>query len=234
MISSKKILHWCRTNFLTGLAIILPAVISVGIIIWLFGTISNLTDTLLFFLPTEWTRKDGGSGPVYWYWSLLSLMIAVLFTCAVGNLARYYIGKKMILTAEKIMLKIPLLNKIYSTVKQINEAFTSSKKSSFKQVVLVEFPRKGVYSIGFITGESRDLMRGVTEEKTVNVFVPTTPNPTTGFLILIPEKELIKLDIPVQDGIKIIISLGSITPDILQDDLTNGKLKELILSKTEK
>lgn len=233
MIDSKKILHWCRTNFLAGLAIILPAVISIGILVWLFGTISNLTDTLLFFLPREWTHRDNGSGPVHWYWSLLSLIVAILLTCAIGHLARYYIGKKMILTVERIMLKIPLLNKIYSTVKQINEAFTSSKKSSFKQVVLVEFPRKGVYSIGFITGESRDLLKEITEEKVVNVFVPTTPNPTTGFLIMVPEKELIKLDMSIQNGIKIIISLGSITPEVTSEDLSNGKFKEVLLTKKE-
>lgn len=223
MISSRKILQWCRMNFLAGLAIILPAIISIGIIIWLFGTISSLTDVLLFFLPREWTHKDGGNGPVYWYWSLLSLIVAVLMTSAVGHFARYYIGKKFILTMERIMLKIPLLNKIYSTVKQINEALTSSKKSSFKQVVLVEFPKEGLYSIGFITGEPKDLLKEITEEKVVNVFVPTTPNPTTGFLIMVPEKELIKLDIPVQDGIKIIISLGSITPENVQ----NGTFKEI-------
>jgi uncharacterized membrane protein len=229
MISSKKILHWCRSNFLAGLVIILPVIISIGIIIWLFGTISGLTDFLLFFLPRELTHKDGGNGPVYWYWSLLSLIVAVLLTSAVGHFARYYIGKKFILMVESVMLKIPLLNKIYSTVKQINEALTSSKKSSFKKVVLVEFPRKGLYSIGFITGESNELAKELGEEKIVNVFIPTTPNPTTGFLIMVPEKELIKLDIDVQDGIKMIISLGSIMPE----NINNGNIKEVGLDKTK-
>lgn len=213
MISRKRVIQWFRTNFFTGLAVVLPTIISVGILVWLFGTISGLTDILLFFLPKEWTHQNNGTGPVYWYWSLLSLIVSILIICAIGNLARYYIGKKLILFIENTMLKIPLLNKIYSTVKQINEAFTSSKKSSFKQVVLAEFPRAGIYSIGFLTSESNKMFSDITRKKLVSVFIPTTPNPTTGFIVLIPEDQIIKLDMSVPDGIKFIISLGSITPE---------------------
>jgi len=224
MINSKNILHWFRSNFFAGLAIVLPIIISVGILIWLFGTISGLTDTLLFFLPKEWTHRDNGTGPVYWYWSLVSLVASILIICATGNLVRYYIGKKLFLIFENAILRIPLLNKIYSTIKQINEAFTSTKKSSFKQVVLCEFPRKGIYSVGFITGDSHKAFSNHTTDNLISVFVPTTPNPTTGFIVLVPEQELIKLDMSVSEGIKFIITLGSVSPEIDSDEIKIAQL----------
>ena len=107
------------------------------------------------------------------------------------------------------MMQVPLLNKIYGTVKQVNESF-SSNKSSFKQVVLVTFPHARSRSLAFVTGEQKSLG----PEKLISVFIPTTPNPTSGFLLLVPESELIKLDISVADGIKFIISLGAISPGL--------------------
>jgi uncharacterized membrane protein len=202
-----------RANFFTGLAVVLPAIISIAVMVWLFGTVSNITDTLLFFLPKELTHKDGGSGPTHWYWSLVALLVAVLFIGLIGGLARNYLVKKIIQAVDMLLLRVPLLNKIYGTIKQVNEAFSTGSKSSFKQVVLIEFPRAGQYSLGFITGEQHQEVQAKTEEKVVSVFVPTTPNPTSGFLVLVPEDQLTRLDMPVADGIKFIISLGSISPD---------------------
>src|SRR5690606_11838948 len=110
------------------------------------------------------------------------------------------------------LLQVPLVNKIYSTIKQVNEAFTSSSKSSFKQVVILEFPRQGMYSLGFITGEQNQEIQAKTKERVLSVFVPTTPNPTTGYLVFVPENLLTKLEMPVSDGIKCVVSLGSISP----------------------
>jgi uncharacterized membrane protein len=104
------------------------------------------------------------------------------------------------------------LNKIYGTFKQVNEAFSTGKGSSFKTVVLVEFPSPGIRSVGFLTSESKDEAQLKTEEKLVCVFVPTTPNPTSGFLIMVPEHKVTKLDMSVADGIKYIISFGNIAP----------------------
>ena len=202
-----------RANFVTGLAIVLPAVISIAVVVWLFGTVANITDTLLIFMPKEWTHKDNGAGPMHWYWSLCALLLAVLLIGLVGGLARYYFGKKLIELVDLALLRVPLLNKIYSAIKQVNEAFSPSNKSSFKQVVLVEFPRSGSYSVGFLTGEDHKEVQQKTREHVLSVFVPTTPNPTSGFLVLVPEKEIIKLDMSVAEGIKFIISLGAIAPD---------------------
>jgi uncharacterized membrane protein len=213
-MSNRSIVRW-RINFFAGLAVVLPIVISLAIVVWLFGTVSGVTDTLLwlFFLPREWTHQNQGFGPVHWYWSLVALLVAVLIISLIGRLARHYIGKKLIQLVDLVMLRVPLLNKIYGTIKQVNEAFSSNKRSSFKQVVLVEFPRPGQYSVGFVTGEQNQEVQAKTKEDVISVFIPTTPNPTTGFLILVPKHSVTLLEMSVADGIKFIISLGSVAPE---------------------
>lgn len=202
-----------RANFWAGLAIVLPGIISIAVVIWLFGTVANITDTLLVFLPRAWTHHDGGSGGMYWYWSLVALALAVLMIVLVGLLARNYVGSRLIKWVDTTMLRVPLVNKIYSATKQINDAFSSSNKNAFRTVVLVEFPRPGVYALGFITSEQHAEVQAKVGEKVVCVFVPTTPNPTGGFLLMVPEEKLTKLAMSVADGIKYIVSLGSILPD---------------------
>ena len=202
-----------RASFLTGLAVVLPGVITLAVVKWFFGTVSSLTDLLLFFVPRQYTHQNDGAGPMFWYWSLLAIVLAVGIVTVAGLLTRYYMGKKMIAWADSVMLRVPVLNKIYGTIKQVDQAFTSNKKSSFKTVVLVEYPREGVYSVGFITSEQEDEIRKRTNKKTVCVFIPTTPMPTGGFLILVPEEQVIKLDMSVADGFKYIISLGAISQE---------------------
>ena len=176
-----------------------------------------MTDLLLFFLPRTLTHEslvnaNDGKGPMYWYWSLVALVLAVVLISVAGVLARYYIGKKMIDWTDRMLMRVPLLNKFYGAIKQVNDAFAGNRHS-FKTVVLVEFPREGIYSVGFLTSEQRDEVQQKTREKVVCVFVPTTPNPTSGFLILVPEEKVTKLDMSVTDAIKYIVSLGSISPE---------------------
>jgi uncharacterized membrane protein len=200
-----------RASFLTGLMIVLPGVITLAVVKWLFGTISSVTDTLLFFLPKSLTHENGGEGSMFWYWSALALLLAAAIVTVVGLLARYYFGKRMIAWADGLMLRVPVLNKIYGTIRQVDEAFTSGKKSSFKTVVLVEYPREGIFSLGFITSEQADEVQNKIGKKCVCVFIPTTPIPTGGFLIIVPEEKVIKLDMSVADGFKYIISLGALS-----------------------
>jgi uncharacterized membrane protein len=208
----KKSFRRWRVNFLAGLAVLLPAVVSIALVTWLFDIVSGITDTLLFFLPRSWTHQRGGEGPVYWYWSLFALLLTILLIGATGGLARYYIGKKLIQGLDQLLSRVPLLNKIYGAVKQVNEAFASSKKSAFRQVVLVEYPRAGIYSIGFITSDDHPEAAAKTGQKVLGVFVATTPNPTSGFLLVVPEDQVTRLDMSVAEGIKYIMSLGSIVP----------------------
>ena len=210
----KSLIARWRASFLTGLAIVLPGVITLAVVKWLFGTISSFTDTLLFFLPyclsPRAIYQDGISGPMFWYWSLLALLLFIAIVSVVGVLARNYFGKRLISWADSMMLRVPVLNKIYGTIKQLDEAFTSGKKSSFKTVVLVEYPREGIYSVGFITSAQADEVEKKTGRKCVCVFIPTTPLPTGGFLIVVPEDKVVKLDMSVAEGFKYIISIGAL------------------------
>ena len=222
-----------RANFLTGLFIVLPAIVSFAIIKWLFGTISSVTDWLLFFLPKYITHQtpgqdaafwylqsphpeaepNAGQGPVLWYWSLVALILAVLLISAVGRLARNYFGRKVLEWTDSVMMSIPLFNKVYAAIKQVDEAFSSGSKNSFNTVVMVEFPRAGMYSVGFLTSEQQHHATFKIEQHLVCVFIPTTPNPTSGFMVLVPEESVKRLDISVADGVKYIVSLGSIAPE---------------------
>jgi uncharacterized membrane protein len=210
-----------RASFFTGLLIVLPGLITLAVVKWFFGTVSSFTDALLFFLPhylkPELIYVNGQSGAMFWYWSLLALVIGVAIVSVVGGMTRYYIGKRLIAWADNMMLRVPVLNKIYGTIKQVDEAFTSGKKSSFKTVVLVEYPREGIYSVGFITSEQADEVEQKTRQKCVCVFIPTTPIPTGGFLIIVPEENVIKLDMSVADGFKYIISVGAISQEYAAD-----------------
>lgn len=202
-----------RANFFAGLAVVMPGVISIGALVWIFGTVAAFTDTLLFFLPRELTHSDHGTGKMYWYWSLAAFALAVLLICAVGLAARNYFGKKMIEWADRALMHVPFLNKIYGATKQVNDALVTGNKNSFKTVVLIEFPQAGTYSLGFLTSEDAEI-RIRTDEKLVCVFVPTTPNPTAGFMLLVPDEKVTRLKMSVADGLKYIISLGSIAPEI--------------------
>jgi uncharacterized membrane protein len=214
----KSIFTRWRASFFTGLAVTLPAIVSVAAVVWLFRTASNFTDTLLFFpkffLDKKFIYENGASGEMFWYWSLLAFVLAVALISVVGVLARYYIGKRMIEWLDAAMMNVPLLNKFYGAIKQVNEAF-SGNKNSFKTVVMVEFPSAGSYSVGFITNETQGEAQEKIGKNLVGVFIPTTPNPTSGFLILVPEEKVTKLDMSVAEGIKYIVSLGSIAPENL-------------------
>lgn len=201
-----------RIAFVTGLLVVLPAVVSLAIVRWLFGTVANVTDLLLFFLPRTLTHADGGRGTMLWYWSLVAFLVGILLVTLVGRATRNYIGRKLIQTVDLWMSRVPLLNKIYGTVKQVNEAFSSTQKSAFKQVVLIQYPRHGLYAIAFVTSDEVGEASARLGRRTVGVFVPTTPNPTSGFLLVVPEEEIIRLDMSVADGIKYVISLGSVLP----------------------
>lgn len=208
-----------RGDFVTGLAIVLPGVISIGIVYWSFGTIANFTDRLLFFLPQEWTHSNEGAGPVHWYWSIAALILTVIIIGLIGRFTRYYLGREVVKWADHAIMQVPLLRNIYGTVKQVNEAF-SSNKSSFKQVAMVPFPHAGARSMGFVTGEPKGL--SPSGEKLIGVFIPTTPNPTSGFLMMYPESDVTKLDMSVPEGIKFIISLGAIPPVFRNQELEAG------------
>jgi uncharacterized membrane protein len=206
-----------RASFVAGLLVILPAAVSIMIAVWVLKNITSITDTLLIFLPRHWTHQDNGNGPLYWYYSVLAFLLAVLIITGIGHLTKNYIGRKLLEMGDRFMMRVPLINKIYSTIKQVNEAF-SGQRASFKQVVLLEYPRQGIYSLGFITND-QPAISSPNSGPLQSVFVPTTPNPTSGFIVLAPTASLHRVNLPVQEAIKFVISLGSLSPEQQQESL---------------
>jgi len=200
-----------KADFLTGMANILPIAVSILIVIWLFGKVINFTDIVLIFVPKAWMYSGNDAGQMHIYLSILTILLMILLIGLLGRIARNSFGKKLIQAVDIVLLHIPLLNKIYSILKHISSAFTPSKATTYKQVVLVEFPRPGIYSVGFITSTKNNEVSAKTFGSMLSVFVPTPPL-TSGFVILVPETDIVKLDMSVTEGIKFIMSLGSVSP----------------------
>ncbi len=142
----------------------------------------------------------------------LGIIALLIFIFLIGLLTANFVGKKLLDLWERLLKKVPVVSSIYSALKQIVDSFSMQGSGNFSRVVLIEYPRKGVHTIGFVTGTSKGEVQNKTKEKVLNVFVPTTPNPTAGFLLLVPEADVIPLDMKVEDGMKMIISCGIITP----------------------
>ena len=144
----------------------------------------------------------------------LGLIISIIAITFIGALTPGFIGRTLLKTGERILEKMPVVRSIYSAIKQIMETVMSTNSESFREVVLVEYPRKDIWVIGFVTGETKGEVQTLNKEKLINVFIPTTPNPTSGFLLFLPKKDLIYMEMKVEDAVKMVISGGIVTPKI--------------------
>lgn len=194
-----------RTYFFTGLLIILPVVVSVYIISFLF---IKTTDYIFNILPGIYVNNL----QIKILLRVIALGFLVTTFILIGMFGRNIIGRRLLAFAESIMLKIPLLGRIYVAVKQVSEAFLGYDKTILNKVCLVEYPRKGVFSIGFVTSQTVGEIQYKTQNHLTNIFVPTTPNPTSGVLIMVPEGEFHVLDMTIEDGLKMVISGGAVVP----------------------
>ena len=200
----KRLRTIIKNYFLTGLLVILPVFVTVYVIWFLI----RVMDVVLKYIPPKYLPET------YLPFQIpgLGLILVIILIFAVGLLTRNLAGRRVVHIWENMVDRIPLVRIIYSGVKQLLEAFFIQKNQAFKRVALLEYPRRGTYVIGFITGESKGEVQSKTNKNMINVFVPTTPNPTSGFYILIPEDELIVLDMTVEDAFKLIISGGIFSP----------------------
>ena len=212
--AKKKHFQFFRNMIVTGLLVAVPIVLSLWVAWYLYSRLTGWGLTLADSLGLM-------SGlPPFWRTQIIRILaliavLAVLFF--LGVLTRITIGRKVIEKAQALLLKVPLVNFIYSTCKQIGDTIMSSKKGSmFQQVVLFEYPRKGCWAIGFMTNENTpensEAARRLGKGGLISVFMPTTPNPTSGFLMLIPRDECIMLDMSVSDAMRLIVSCGAILP----------------------
>jgi uncharacterized membrane protein len=193
----KKFGRTLRRYFITGIVVIVPIWVTVLLIRWVI----NLINKTFNFLPLVLQPKT------YFQFFGIGLIIALLLIMLVGALGSNYLGKRLLRLGENLLVKIPFVKTVYQGVKYLTTGVIGDKKI-FSRVVLLEFPIKGLSSIGFVTGEAGDLVPKSRGKKMLKVFVPTTPNPTTGFFCIAAEDEVQSLDISVEEAFKLIISAG--------------------------
>ena len=193
-----------RNYMIGGLLIWIPIMITV----WVVRFLSGILDTSLLLLPPSW-RPEAVFGT---YIPGLGIMLSLLILILTGLVMKNLFGVQIVAGLESLVRRIPVVGAIYSGAKTFSETVLTDKGRSFKQVVMVEFPRKGVYSIGFITSHELEEAQHKTEQVVTCVFVPTTPNPTTGFIILVPREEVVYMDMTVDDAFKMLLTLGVVVP----------------------
>lgn len=207
-----------RASFLTGLVVIAP----VGLTIWLIWSVVGWVDGFVLPLVPNAYQPDrvlqdwlGLDPSVQINIRGLGVVIFLIFTVIVGWMAKGLLGRSLISFAESLVERTPVVRSIYSGIKQISETVFAQSERSFEKACLIEYPRKGIWAIGFISTTTKDEVakRGNNGEPMLSIFVPTTPNPTSGFLLFFPQKDVIELDMSVEDAAKLVISAGLVYPN---------------------
>lgn len=194
-----------RRYFVAGLLIWLPIVVTMLVLSFLIG----LVDNTLLLLPEAWQPEEllGFRIPG------LGLLLSALVLLVTGMVMTNLFGRSMVKLGEQILARIPVVRTIYSASKQLTETLFSGSGKSFRKVVLVRYPHSGAWTLAFLTGDGLAEANAKTGHDLVNIFVPTTPNPTSGFFLMVPRPDVIELSMPVDAGIKLILSAGAVGPD---------------------
>jgi len=198
-----------RTYFFTGLLIVVPVVLTAWVLYFIISKLNLLFLEPIIKIFQAWI-PDRASVEFFTKVAIFFILLGLL--TLVGFAARIIMIRNIFGFGENILYRVPMVSTIYKGIKEMSAAFLDTKKSIFRKVVLVQYPRSGVYSIGFVTSETKGEAQEKTKENVINVFVPTTPNPTSGMMVLVPEEDLILLDMSVADGMKMVISGGVIVP----------------------
>lgn len=197
---TRKVTQSLRKYFITGALVSLPLVVTVYVLWFAFSFLDNVFGRLVSLV---FRRTIPGAG----------MVLTVLLLLLVGMFAANVVGRRLIGFGERILLTIPLVRTIYNSVKQVIEAFSMpGNRGSFRRVVLVEYPRRGLYAVGFVTSEDVEAVDAGDGAQLMAVFIPTTPNPTSGFILLLPKDDVIPVDMTVEQAFKMIISGGILVP----------------------
>jgi len=194
-----------RKYFITGLLILVPLAIT----IWVLNLIIGTMDQSLLLLPERWRPEAIFGFHIPGVGTILTLLI-IFFT---GLATRNFIGKKVVQMWEGIVTRIPVVNSIYSSVKQVSDTLFSSSGNAFRKAVLVQYPREGSWTIAFLTGVPGGDVRNHLRGDYISIYVPTTPNPTSGFFLMVPRADTIELDMNVDEALKYIVSMGVVSPE---------------------
>ena len=197
-----------RNVFLTGFLVTLPIALTVFILNFLFKSLDALSPIF-----THWLILLGAPLPNGYRVPFLGVIMTFVIVFFVGALTTNIFGKKLLQFWEGIVEKIPFVRRIYKGTKQVVSSFVTMDTKSFTKVVLIEFPRKGAHAIAFVTGKTCGELQRLTSDNHINIFIPTTPNPTSGFVIFTDPSEVIELDMSIEEGIKYVVSGGIVTPE---------------------
>lgn len=197
-----------RRYLITGLLIWLP----LGATIVVFRLLLGLMDRLLFWLPVEYRPEVLFGVRIPFIDAILAGTLAILLLLATGLFGANFFGRRLVHMYERFLNRIPVIRSVYSAVKHFTEVVFSDSGSSFKKALMIEYPRRGVYSLCFQTSDDLEEVQARTGEFVVTVFLPTTPNPTSGFILFVPREDIVELDMSVEDALKMIISLGVVVP----------------------
>lgn len=200
-----------RANFLTGIVVVAPVVIT-AYLVWTI--ITWVDDKIVPLVPAAYNPGSYLPFQVPGF----GLVIFVVFTAFVGYLTRNLFGKRLVSLGEAWVERMPIVRSIYNALKQIVETILSQSKTSFKQACLIEYPREGLWAIAFVSTETKGELPGkIGREELMSVFLPTTPNPTSGFLLFVPRENVIMLDMTIEEAAKLIISAGLVTPPTAEE-----------------
>ena len=194
-----------RAYLLAGILVTAP----VAITLYLAWAVVDLIDNSVSkLLPSQYNPES------YLPFSVpgLGVVIVVLMLTLIGAFTAGVIGRLVIRAGEAVLARMPVIRSVYGATKQIMETVLANQSSAFREVVLLEYPRRGIWTLGFISGQTQGEVQNLTTEDVVNVFVPTTPNPTSGFLLFVPRSDLHVLEMTVEEGIKMVVSGGIVTP----------------------
>lgn len=193
--------------FITGMLITIPIALTWIILNFLFKNLDSLAPVF-----TNLLIKMHVPIPEGYRIPFLGVIMTLLSILLIGMFATNIFGKRLVHLGERIVEKIPFVRRIYGGIKQVVLSFANADTTGFSRVVLIEFPRRGINAIGFVTGEARGEVQRLTKDKVINVFVPTTPNPTSGFLVFAPPEEVIDISMSIEEGVKYVISGGIVDP----------------------
>jgi uncharacterized membrane protein len=206
----QKIKQDLKNDLIAGLLVVIPLATT----IWLSYVIANWVINFLTQIPKQLNPFDGLDPLLTNFLNVfVGLAVPLALILLIGLMARNIVGRWLLELGERIVQAIPLAGSIYKTLKQILETLFQDSKTKFRRVVMVEYPRQGVWSIGFVTGKVSSLIQSRLEKSMLNVFIPTTPNPTSGWYAIVPEDEVVNLPISIEDAFKILISGGIVSPN---------------------
>lgn len=210
MHQTQKKLPTVRRTFLTGLVVLTPVLVTVWVVRLVLQTVTGaVTPTVRALIHMLHIEQDW----VQFLAPLLGLVLSGVVICLLGLLAGNVLGRQLIAMLERLLMQIPVVRGVYSATRQFLRTFSGDKTKAFNKVVLFEYPRKGLWTMGLLTGETRGEVQDRSSQPMVSVFVPTTPNPTSGWLIFVPKTDLVELTMSVDDAFKMIISGGVLTPE---------------------